>query len=130
MGRAQETVTLSQIAPPRRLTLLLDGSPLNPIQRWLCVLSTGGTLLDGFVIFFFVAMPMIIADFHLGPDVVGIVGAGLVFGAVFEAGLSGPMADHLGRKKLMLADMIFIPPAPVSVHWLPDRQCCSSDNCW
>src|SRR5207253_8659550 len=27
---------------------------------------------------------------------------------VFGAGLSGPMADHLGRKKLMLADMIII----------------------
>jgi MFS family permease len=31
-----------------------------------------------------------------------------VFGAVIGAGVGGPMADHLGRKKLMLADMIII----------------------
>jgi putative MFS transporter len=100
---------LVEIRPSQRLTSLLDGSPLKPIQRWLWVLSTGGTLLDGFVIFVLgVAMPLIVAEFHLTPDVVGLVGASLVFGAVFGAGLGGPMADHLGRKKLMLADMIII----------------------
>jgi len=78
---------------------LLDGSPVKPIQRWLWVLSTGGTLLDGFVIFVLgVAMPLIIADFHLTPDAVGLIGASLVFGAVFGAGFGGPMADHLGRR--------------------------------
>jgi len=40
--------------------------------------------------------------------VIGLIGASLVFGAVFGAVLGGPMADHLGRKKLMLADMIII----------------------
>jgi putative MFS transporter len=100
---------LVEITPSQRLTSLLDGSPLKPIQQWLWVLSTGGTLLDGFVIFVLgVAMPLIIAEFHLTPHVVGLVGASLVFGAVFGAGLGGPVADHLGRKKLMLADMIII----------------------
>ena len=97
-------ITLSQ-----RLTLLLDASPLNGIQRWLWVLSTGGTLLDGFAIFVLgVAMPLIIAEFHFQPDVVGLIGASLVLGAVFGAGVGGPMADRLGRKPLMLADMIII----------------------
>jgi putative MFS transporter len=97
------------LSPSQRLTSLLDASPLKPIQRWLWVLSTGGTLLDGFVIFVLgVAMPLIIAEFRLTPDVVGLIGASLVFGAVFGAGLGGPMADRLGRKKLMLADMIII----------------------
>ena len=73
------------------------------------MLSTGGTLLDGYVIFLLgVAMPIIIAEFHIQPDVVGLVGASLVFGAVIGAGVGGPMADHLGRKKLMLADMMII----------------------
>jgi putative MFS transporter len=100
---------LVEITPSEHLTLLLDRSPLKPIQRWLWVLSTGGTLLDGFVIFVLgVAMPLMIAEFHLAPDVVGLIGASLVFGAVFGAGLGGPMADRLGRKKLMLADMIII----------------------
>jgi putative MFS transporter len=100
---------LAEITPSQRLTALLDSSPLKSIQRWLWLLSTGGTLLDGFVIFVLgVAMPLIIAEFHLTADVVGLLGASLVFGAVFGAGLGGPMADHLGRKKLMLIDMIII----------------------
>jgi MFS transporter, putative metabolite transport protein len=100
---------LTDLSPSQRLTALLDDSPLKPIQRWLWVLSTGGTLLDGFVIFILgVTMPLIIAEFRLTPDVVGLVGASLVFGAVFGAGLGGPLADRLGRKKLMLADMIII----------------------
>ena len=87
----------------------MDGSPLTPTQRWLWVFSTGGTLLDGFGIFVLgVAMPLIIAQFHLTPDVVGLIGASLVLGAVFGAGLGGLMADHLGRKPLMLVDMIII----------------------
>src|SRR5262245_15133353 len=53
-------------------------------------------------------MPIIIAAFHIQPGVVGLIGASLVFGAVIGAGVGGPMADHLGRKKLMLADMIII----------------------
>ena len=100
---------MTDLSPSQRLTGLLDESPLKPIQRWLWVLSTGGTLLDGFVIFVLgVAMPLIIAEFRLTPDVVGLIGASLVFGAVFGAGLGGPMADRLGRKKLMLADMLII----------------------
>jgi len=100
---------LAEITLQQRLTLLLDGSPLTPTQRWLWVFSTGGTLLDGFGIFVLgVAMPLIIAQFHLTPDVVGLIGASLVLGAVFGAGLGGPMADHLGRKPLMLVDMIII----------------------
>ena len=66
-------------------------------------------MLDGYAIFVLgVAMPMVIAEFHIQPDVVGVIGASLVFGAVIGAGVGGPMADHLGRKKLMLADMIII----------------------
>jgi len=89
--------------------LLLDESPLNRLQRWLWVLSTGGTLLDGFAIFVLgVAMPLIIAEFHFQSDVVGLIAASLLFGGVFGAGLGGPMSDHLGRKSLMLADMIIV----------------------
>lgn len=98
-----------EVTPSQRLTLLLDESPLKALQRWLWVLSTGGTLLDGFAIFALgVAMPLIIAEFHITPGVVGLIGAALVFGAVLGAGIGGPVADRLGRKRLMLTDMIII----------------------
>jgi len=53
-------------------------------------------------------MPLIIVVLHLTADVVGLIGASMVLGAVFGAGFGGLMADHLGRKPLMLADMIII----------------------
>ena len=100
---------MAEVTPSQRLALLLDESPLKAIQRWLWVLSTGGTLLDGFAIFALgVAMPLIIAEFHIRPEVVGLIGAALVLGAVFGAGFGGPVADRLGRRRLMLADMIII----------------------
>ena len=106
---------MSEIIASQRLALLLDESPLKAIQRWLWALSTGGTLLDGFAIFALgVAMPLIVAEFHFQPDVIGLIGASLVLGAVFGAGLGGPVADRLGRKRLMLADMIIIAAGAVS----------------
>lgn len=73
------------------------------------MLSTGGTLLDGFAVFVLgVAMPFITNAFHIDAEIVGLIGASLVVGAVFGAGLGGPIADHLDRKKLMLADMMII----------------------
>ena len=103
------TAAVNELSPSQRLTLLLDESPLKGIQRWLWVLSTGGTLLDGFVLFALgVAMPLIIPEFHIRPDVVGLIGSALVLGAVLGAGVGGRLADDLGRKGLMLADMIII----------------------
>jgi MFS family permease len=100
---------LGETTPAQRLTLLLDASPLNAIQRWLWMLSTGGTLLDGFAVFVLgVAMLFITNAFHIDAEIVGLIGASLVVGAVFGAGLGGPIADHLGRKKLMLSDMMII----------------------
>ena len=64
-------------------------------------------MLDGYVIFVVgVATPIIVAEFHIQPDVVGLIGGSLVFGAVIGAGVGRPMPAHLGRKKLMLAEMI------------------------
>ncbi len=114
-NNARDSKPLSEITASQRLTLLLDESPLKPIQRWLWLLSTGGTLLDGLAIFALgVAMPLIIAEFHIRPGVVGLIGAALVLGAVFGAGIGGPVADRLGRKRLMLSE-------PDSPHWLMAR---------
>src|SRR5207247_1261260 len=109
IGQGREKVALVEVTSSQRLALLLDESPLKALQRWLWVLSTGGTLLDGFAIFALgVAIPLIIARFRITPDVVGLIGAALVFGAVLGAGIGGPVADRLGRRRLMLADMIII----------------------
>ncbi len=100
---------MNELSPLQRLTLLLDDSPLKGVQRWLWVLSTGGTLLDGFALFALgVAIPLIIPEFHITPETVGLIGSALVLGAVFGAGIGGRLADRLGRRRLMLADMVII----------------------
>src|SRR5947207_14248539 len=98
---------LTEITPSQRLTLLLDESPLKPFQRWLWVLSTGGTLLDGFVIFALgVAMPLIIAEFHIRHGAVGLIGAALVLGAVVGAERRGTAADQLGTMRVVVHDRL------------------------
>jgi MFS family permease len=73
------------------------------------MLSTGGTLLDGFVLFALgIAMPLIIPEFHIAPEMIGLIGSALVMGAVLGAAVGGRFADCLGRKRLMLADMMII----------------------
>jgi putative MFS transporter len=100
---------VNELSPLQRLTLLLDESPLKRVQLWLWMLSTGGTLLDGFVLFALgIAMPLIIPEFHIAPEMVGLTGSALVMGAVLGAAVGGRFADCLGRKRLMLADMMII----------------------
>jgi hypothetical protein len=77
------TPAVNELSPSQRLTLLLDESPLKGIQCWLWLLSTGGTLLDGFALFALgVAMPLIIPEFHIAPETVGLIGSALLLGAV------------------------------------------------
>jgi MFS family permease len=103
------TSVVNELSSSQRLSLLLDESPLKRIQLWLWVLSTGGTLLDGFVLFALgVAMPLVVPEFHIAPEVVGLIGSALVMGAVLGAAIGGRFADHVGRKRLMLADMVII----------------------
>jgi hypothetical protein len=42
-NNASGNAQLTNLSPSQRLALLLDASPLNAIQRWLWLLSTGGT---------------------------------------------------------------------------------------
>jgi MFS transporter, putative metabolite transport protein len=88
---------------------LLDEAPLEREHYWLWLLSSGGTLLDGFSIFALgVAMPLIVRQLQIGAGQVGLIGAAIVFGAIFGAALGGPAADRFGRKKLLLADMAIV----------------------
>ena len=53
-------------------------------------------------------MPLIIPEFHITSGVVGLIGSALVLGAVVGAGIGGRVTDCLGRKRLMLVDMLII----------------------
>lgn len=91
------------------LLRLLGDAPMRPMHYWLWLLSCGGTLLDGFSIFALgVAMPLVVNDMGMRPSTVGLIGAAIVLGAVGGAAVGGPAGDRFGRKRPMLAAMLFI----------------------
>src|SRR5215211_217313 len=99
----------SMAAQQGDIAAIIDEAPVRPVDCWLWLLSTGGTLLDGMAVFTLgVAMPLIIERFAIQPHVQGILAAALVFGAVAGAAIGGPLADRLGRRPLMLLDMLII----------------------
>jgi MFS family permease len=103
------TALSSAASVSQQLLNLVDGAPTRPIHSWLWLVSTGGTLLDGFAIFALgVALPLVVNDFDVGPRAVGLIGAALVMGAMIGAGLGGWAADRWGRRALLLADMATI----------------------
>ncbi len=94
---------------PGSIATIIDGAPVRRIDYWLWLLATGGTLIDGMAVFTLgVAMPMIIARFGIEPHVQGLLAAALVFGAVIGAAIGGAAADRLGRRPMMLLDMLII----------------------
>jgi MFS family permease len=94
---------------PSSIATIIDGAPVRRIDYWLWLLATGGTLIDGMAVFTLgVAMPLIIARFAIPPHVQGLLAAALVFGAVIGAAIGGPAADRLGRRPMMLLDMLII----------------------
>ncbi len=101
---------VSEESPAQQAILaLLDEAPMKPIHYRLWLLSCGGTLLDGFSIFSLgVALPLIVQEMALQAQTIGLVSAALVFGAMVGAVGGGPAADRLGRRPLMLADMLIL----------------------
>ena len=70
-------------ASQQAMLALLDLAPMRRAQYRLFLLSTGGTLLNGFsIVVLGVALPLIISPFGIGPGLVGLIGGAIVLGAV------------------------------------------------
>jgi MFS family permease len=75
------------------------------VRFWL--LAGLGIMLDGFDFFIIgVANPLIKQNFHVGSAQLGLVSAAAIVGAVFGAGLLGPLGDRLGRRRIFKYDLI------------------------
>jgi MFS family permease len=71
------------------------------------VLAGLGIMLDGFDFFIIgVANPLIAEDFGIGAAEKGLVSAAAIVGAVFGAGLIGPLGDRLGRSRIFQLDLV------------------------
>ena len=99
----------TEAASVAAITRTIDEAPFRPVHVWLFLAAVGGTLLDGVSVFMTgLAVPLLRAQFAMGPLEVGLLGSALVLGAVFGAMLGGHLADRLGRKDVFLADMALL----------------------
>lgn len=75
-------------------------------HRGFWLLAALGIMLDGFDFFIIgVANPLIAEDFGTSDAVKGLVSAAAIVGAIFGAGLLGPIADKIGRRRLFKIDL-------------------------
>ncbi|WP_250644899.1 MFS transporter [Piscirickettsia salmonis] len=74
--------------------------------RWL--MGAMGLFVNGFDLFMIaVALPLIIHVYHPGAIVIGMIGASTTLGAIVGAIVMGRLTDVLGRRKLLLVNILF-----------------------
>jgi MFS family permease len=75
------------------------------VQYWL--LAGLGIMLDGFDFFIIgVANPLVAKDFGIDATQKGLVSSAAIVGAIFGAGLLGPLGDKLGRRRIFKYDLV------------------------
>lgn len=96
--------------PALPLGASLDGARFGRAHFRFWLLAALGIMLDGFDFFIIgVAIPLIREDFGLSAAEQGMVTAAAIVGAVVGAGLLGPVADKVGRRRIFKADlMLFV----------------------
>ncbi len=89
------------------LGIALDRAKFGRLHRAFWMLAALGIMLDGFDFFIIgVANPLIAKDFGTTAAETGMVSAAAILGAVFGAGLLGPLGDRIGRRKIFRFDLI------------------------
>ncbi|WP_051677098.1 MFS transporter [Maridesulfovibrio frigidus] len=82
-------------------------SPMTAMQWRIWFLASAGKFFEGLVVFMTgVALPLIVREFNLGAFEKGAVSAASLFGILVGASVLGGLADHYGRKKMFIVEMI------------------------
>lgn len=83
---------------------LIDRRPLGRMQITIIVLCGMVALLDGFdLLAIGVAAPAMAASLHIAPNQLGAVFSAALFGLMLGAFGLGPIADHWGRKCVLIS---------------------------
>jgi len=91
-----------------KATQALDDAKLSTAHWRVWFLSAMGIFLDGFDLFIIAAaLPFIKQAYTLTPSTVGLIGAAAPIGCVVGAAFFGRMTDKLGRKTMLLIDLMF-----------------------
>jgi MFS family permease len=91
---------------PTSLGDSLDQAPITRLHVRFWLLAAMGIMLDGLDFFIIgVANPLIAKDFGVDATQKGLISAAAIVGAIFGAGLLGPLGDKLGRRKIFRYDL-------------------------
>ncbi|PMS37321.1 AAHS family 4-hydroxybenzoate transporter-like MFS transporter [Trinickia symbiotica] len=111
---------MSSAPPPIDVRAWLDERPFSLFQWRVLLLCFCIVAVDGFdtACVGFIA-PLLMRDWHIGPNVLGMLfGAGLG-GLMVGALLLGPVADRIGRKKTLIATVAFFGLASLATAHSP-----------
>lgn len=98
---------MSESASAKPLGESLDGSRFSGLHLRFWGLAALGIMLDGFDFFIIgVAGPLLVKEWGLSPAEHGLVTAAAIVGAIFGAGLLGPLGDKVGRRRIFRVDLI------------------------
>ncbi|UUO05042.1 MFS transporter [Blastopirellula sp. J2-11] len=96
-------------------------TPLTPMQWRIWWLAAAGKFFEGLVVFMTgVALPLLAAQFSLGPAAHGIVGAASLLGILIGATALGGLADRFGRKPMFIVEMAIFTGFLVAVTFSPN----------
>lgn len=91
-----------------QVTKAMDDSHLTA-QHWkIWFLAAMGIFLDGFDLFIIaVGLPLIAVEFHTDAATLGLIAAAAPIGCIVGAVVFGRFTDKIGRKALLLIDLLF-----------------------
>ncbi|TWT32575.1 MFS transporter [Blastopirellula retiformator] len=96
-------------------------TPLTPMQWRIWWLAAAGKFFEGLVVFMTgVALPLLAAQFELGPAAHGVVGAASLLGILIGATALGGLADRFGRKPIFILEMAIFTAFLVGVALSPN----------
>ncbi len=95
-------------------------SPMTAMQWRIWFLASAGKFFEGMVVFMTgVALPLIVREFGLGAMQKGAVSAATLFGILIGATALGGLADHYGRKKMFIVEMVLFVACLVALVFSP-----------
>ena len=84
----------------------IDDAKMSKRHKRFWLLAALGILLDGFDFFIIgVVNPLLKQQYGLSATTLGLVSAAAIVGAIFGAGLLGPLADKIGRRRIFIFDL-------------------------
>ncbi|WP_411876240.1 MFS transporter [Vulcanococcus limneticus] len=88
---------------------LLAAPPLTATQWRVWAMASAGKFFEGLVVFMGgIALPLVAAQFGLGPAAMGLVTAASLLGILLGALLLGGLADRFGRRPVFIGEMALL----------------------